>query len=195
VNAQQDYSLASHPDLLFLVNCSITDGEQKSELIVTANLPSLGVTPPIVGKVQRVSYVPGSPQKLRTFPVPSGYPSSAMPSVLTWYKQLAPTIIAGNMTTDYTTLTQTTGGSGTNVGYPAEFFWVYREMVLLYAYQFTHDARLGAVAFENSVDPKTGQNVASTKYSGQYAVVQDGIQQMKTAEKKFFDSIGNEVMA
>jgi hypothetical protein len=193
VNTQQDYSLASHPDLLFLVNSSITDGEQKSELIVTANLPAIPSNPPIVGKVQRVSYVPGSPQKLRTFPVPSGYPNAAMPSLFTWYKQLAPTISPTNIATDYSTITQTTGGSGTNVGYPQEFFWVYREMVLLYAYQFTHDARLGGVAFENSVDPKTGQNVATAKYSGQYAVVQDGIQQMKTAEKRFFDSIGNEV--
>src|SRR6516164_1235616 len=123
VNTQQDYSLASHPDLLFLVNSSITDGEQKSELIVTANLPAIPSNPPIVGKVQRVSYVPGSPQKLRTFPVPSGYPSTAMPSMLTWYKQLAPTVISANMATDYNTLTQTTGGSGQNVGFPAEFFW------------------------------------------------------------------------
>ena len=195
VNTQQDYSLASHPDLLFLVNCSITDGEQRSELQVSANLPAIQSTPPIVGKVQRVSYVPGSPQKLRTFPVPSGYPSTAMPSMLTWYKQLAPTVISANMATDYNTLTQTTGGSGQNVGFPAEFFWVYREMVLLYAYQFTHDARLGGVAFETTVDPKTGQSVATAKYSGQYAVVADGINQMKMAEKRFFDSIGNEVMA
>jgi hypothetical protein len=193
VNNQQDYSLAAHTDLLFLVQSSITDGEQRSELQVSANLPSTPSAPfPIVGKVQRVSYVPGSPQKLRTFPVPSGYPTTAMPSLLTWYKQLAPTVSGPNQATDYTTLTATTGGGGTNVGFPGEFFWVYREMVLLYAYQFTHDARLGGVAFENAVD-KTGQNVATTKYSGQYAVVHDGIQQMKIAEKKFFDSIGNEV--
>jgi hypothetical protein len=193
VNNQQDYTLASHADLLFLYQSSITDGEQRSELQVSANLPSTPSAPfPIVGKPQRVSYVPGSPQHLRTFPVPSNFPSNAMPSLLTWYKQLAPTVAAGNVTTPYNTLTQTTGGSGTNVGYPDEFFWVYREMVLLYAYQFSHDARLGGVAFENAVD-KTGQNVATTKYSGQYAVVHDGIQQMKIAEKKFFDSIGNEV--
>jgi hypothetical protein len=198
-NAQQDYPLASHPDLLFLVHSSITDGEQKSDLIVTANLPSTPTNPPIVGKVQRVSYVPGvagtpgTPQKLRTFPVPSGYPTSAMPSMFTWYKQLAPTIVGTNVTTDYTALTQTTGGSGTNVGFPAEFFWIYREMVLLYAYQFTHDARLGSVAGETSTDPKTGQQIYNVKYSGQYAVVQDGIQQMKMAEKRFFDSIGQEV--
>jgi hypothetical protein len=194
VNNQQDYNLATHSDLLFLVQSSITDGEQRSELQVSANLPSTPSAPfPIVGKVQRVSYVPGSPQKLRTFPVPSGYSTTAMPSTLTWYKQLAPTIAAGNVTTDYTTLTATTGGSGSNVGYPGEFFWVFREMVLLYAYQFTHDARLGGVAFETSIDPKSGNTVNAVKYSGQYAVVQDGINQMKLAEKKFFDSLGNEV--
>src|ERR1700757_3954885 len=80
-NAQQDYSLQNHADLLFLVNCSITDGEQRSELQVSANLPAMPTNPPIVGKVQRVSYVPGSPQKLRTFPMPSGYPASAIPSL------------------------------------------------------------------------------------------------------------------
>lgn len=200
-NNAQDYALASHTDLLFLVQASLTDGVQRSELQVTANLPSTSV---LTGKPTRVSFVPPtSAGKLRTLPVPSQL-IAPIPSILAWYKQLAPTINAGNQLNQYNTITQTTGGGGSNVGFPDEFFWVYREAVLLYAYQFTHDARLGAVQVEKAEDPKQRTMsavpspdvapVVTITYTGQYAVVQDGIQQMRVAEKKFFDSLGFEVL-
>jgi hypothetical protein len=192
-NNTQDYTLASHPDLLVLFQSAITDGEQKSELTITASLPAANA---IVGKSKRIAYIPGSPQKVRFAPTPSGYPASAMPTVITWYKQLAPLVNAGNYTTDYNTLTQTVGGGGgvLNVGIPQEWFWVYEEMVLLKAYQFTHDARLGGVAVDRSKDPKTGNEVVAIKYSGQYAVIEDALVKMRLAEEQFFDSLGTEVM-
>jgi len=167
VNDQQDYDLAgTYTDLLYVVHAAITEGETRNDLSVAAVLPSTSV---LKGIPKSLQYIAGTPNKIRLLPVPTGYPTTAMPRILGTYKKKYTEITAANYTSNYET----------TFGIPAEWFWVYQEIVLLKAMQFAHDPRLGGVGF--------GGNVS---YSGQYGAVEAAIQEMRMAEKKFFDSLG-----
>jgi len=168
VNDTQDYNLSTLEDFLFLACARITDGENIHDLAVSSTLPQTAV---LKGLPKQVQYILGTPHKMRLFPVPTGY--SVPPKVLSVYKKKAAELTEGNITSEYSLL-----------GIPAEWFWVYQEIVLLKAMQFAHDPRLGAVAFSNN----------GAAYSSQYGVVEAVIEEMRRAEKKFFDSLGMAVL-
>jgi hypothetical protein len=71
--------------------------------------------------------------------------------LLLWhYKKTALPVTSGNVASEYILL-----------GVPDEWFWVYQEIVLLKAYQFTNSPRTGSVTVANG----------NVQYSGQYGVV------------------------
>ena len=169
-NDVQDYSLSSYTDLLCLQHVSQTNGQEKTDLAISSILPSTSV---IKGRPSQIMYIPGSPQKLRLLPVPTGYPGGSLPNILTVYKKIAPIIDGSNIATSYLTTT----------GVHDAWFWVYESIVLRKAFEFSHDPRLGSI--------QTGPN--GTIYTGQYAVVMDGIAKMKESEEKFLNTLGQEV--
>lgn len=173
VNDQQEVDLANtYTDFLSLQHAYIvaSNGQTKDDLRVASVLP---VTTILKGRPVQVQYVAGSPNKLRFFPVPTGYaslPTSQVPKVLGIYKKKSATIDNTSAAADYTT----------TAGVPTDYFWVYQEIILLKGYEFTHDPRLGAV--------QIGPN--GTVYSGQYAVVQDALAAIRRNEEKFFTTLG-----
>jgi hypothetical protein len=169
VNDQQDYNLSSHSDLLSFLQCSATEGQTRRDIPVSCALPASSI---MKGTVGQVMYVPGSPQKLRTFPVPKGYAASST-NLITVYKKTATAIDADNADTSYSTIS----------GVHDEWFWVYQELILLKAYAFKQDPRMGGVQV-------TPQGLA---YSGQYATVMAGIAAMKDGEEQFFTTLGKPV--
>jgi len=164
VNDQQEYDLEEHEDFLFLVSSKITDGESIHDLIPCSTLP---VTNVFKGLPRQVQYVKGEPDKLRLFPVPTGY--SNPPKILSVYKRKLTPLSEENIDEDYS-----------NLGIPDEWFWVYQEIVLLKAMQFAHDPRLGGVTYSEG----------KAAYTGQHGVVEAVIDEMRRAEEKFFDSLG-----
>ncbi len=168
VNDQQEVNLGSaYSDLLYVVHSGVWDGQTKNDLLVAGVLP---VTTAMKGIPKLVQYVAGSPNKLRFLPVPTGYPLANMPKVVSAYKKKMTAITEDNWSGDY----------DTTFGIPKEWFWVYQEIVLLKAMEFAHDPRLGGVSFSEG----------RANYAGQYGVVEAAVQEMRNAEKKFFDSIG-----
>src|SRR5581483_11875121 len=132
VNAAQDISLVgTYTDFMNLLQAHVTDGQTKKDLNIAATIPS---TSAITGTISQVALVPGSPVKLRFYPVPAGYASNAM-KVNALYKKTAPVVDGTTESQSYKTLT----------GMPDEWFWVFQDIVLLKAYQFTKDAREGTV--------------------------------------------------
>jgi hypothetical protein len=114
VNDTQDYNLAALTDFLYISQASYTNGQEKNDLVVASVLPV--VTTQLKGRPSQVSFVEGSPQKLRFLPVPSGYATGTTPKVLWVYKKQAVDIAAGNVSSDY----------NTTFGIPDEWFWVYQ---------------------------------------------------------------------
>jgi len=172
VNDQQDYNLSSAPsDFAYMLNARLlgTDTDQtENELIITSVLP---VSTALKGIPKRISYVTGTPSKVRVLPTPHGYTN--LPVVLPYYKRTPVTVGAGNVSSDYFSV----------YNIPAYWFYVYQEMVLLKAYNFVRDPRAGSATFVNG----------GVQYTGQYAVVEAAIQEMKSREKKLFDIAGAEV--
>jgi hypothetical protein len=174
-NDTQDHVLSgAYADLLGLVHVSITNGQEKNDLAISAILP---VTTVIKGRPSQVQYVSGTPSKLRLLPVPTGYPvnptTALQPKIISIYKKKSATIDTTAAGNDYTTTS----------GVPAEWFWVYQEIVLLKAFQFTHDPRLGSV----SVTPN------GIQFTGQYAAVEAAIAEMRRNEEKLLSTLGEEI--
>lgn len=166
VNGTQDVSLGgSYSNLMIPIHFNWTDGQIKKDIQVASVLPS---TSSLNGTISQAAYVAGSPNKMRFYPVPAGYASGT--KVNGFYKLVAPVIAAGNINTAYSTIT---GGHD-------EWFWVFQEIVLLKAYRFIKDAREGIIQYAP----------AGPTYTGQYAVVQDALTKMMTAEEKFYKTLG-----
>jgi hypothetical protein len=169
VNATQDISLVgAYADLMNLLQVAWTDGQGKKELQIASTLPS---TSSLKGTISQVAYVAGTPNKLRLYPQPAGYPAGT--KLTGFYKKTAPVIAAGNEASAYSTIT---GGHD-------EWFWVYQEIVLLKAYKFIKDPREGTVQF-------APQGVV---YTGQHAVVQAAISSMMAGEEKIYKTLGEVV--
>jgi hypothetical protein len=167
-NSTQDYTPSpAITDCFGLVKVTLRVDEEQHDLEVTAALPE--TTTDITGKPSQVAWT--SDDTLRVLPVPVGY--STMPKLYGWYKKDVTPIAVGNEGTDYTTL----------CGCPAEWFWVFEELVLLRALAFAHSPRTGAVV----------SNGGQTQHSGQFGVVESAIATMKMAEDKFLTSLGREV--
>lgn len=165
-NDQQDYAVTPVGDFVHLLHSIFTNGQEKRDLAVSAALPAADK---LKGRPSQVSF---SSNVLRFLPVPTGYPVANLPVVITAYKKTADTIGAGNIASDYSTF-----------GIPPEWFWVYQEIVLAKAYQFSHDPRLGGVTF----------TPGGVQYTGQLGVVEAAIADMRRSEEKFLNSLGMEV--
>jgi hypothetical protein len=167
VNDAQDVSLAgAYTDLYYPLSAFLNDGNDKKDLIISGSLP---VVTTVKGEPSQVSYISATPNKLRFLPMPTGY--TTLPLVTSVYKKIHTDIAAGNYATDLA------------AGCPDEWFWVYQEIVLLKALQFAHDPRLGTV----------GVGPQGVQYTGQYAVVEAAITEMRMREKKYLGAMGVEV--
>lgn len=177
VNDQQDVNLVTDYSALLqgLLQVKIINDGKPNDISIASVLP---VTTIIKGRPSQVAFVSGSPQKIRLLPVPTGYatlPASQVPKLIATYKKKSPVIDGTSTATSFSTTT----------GMDDEWFWVYQEIVLLKAFQFTHDPRLGSV--------QVGPN--GTVYSGQYAVVEAAIAEMWSHEDRFFNTLGESVNA
>lgn len=168
-NDQQNYTVTNPGDIADLVHVSSTNGQEKSDIAVVSVLP---VTTAITGTPSQVALV--SPATLRILPVPTGYVAGSLPKILSVYKKKATAIAAGNEATDYATIIP---------GFNIDWFWVYQEIVLLKAFQFTHDQRLGSIGFTAN----------GAQFTGQFGVVEAAIAEARRSEVKILSSTGQEV--
>lgn len=173
VNNTQDVSLLTPPsDFLNLLHCTmIMSNGEKTDLKVSANLPSTLIVKGSPTQVQAITNG-AQPQQLRFFPVPSGY--SDPPKVLSVYKKVSGQVNGSTETNSY---------NATPFFVPDEWFHVYQEIVLLKAFEFAGDPRLGSI----QVGPQ------GPVYTGQYAVVEDKLRKMTAREENIYTTFGEEV--
>lgn len=68
-----------------------------------------------------------------------------------------------------------------NLGMDDEWFWVYNEMVLYYAYKYADDQRAGQVQVQMALDG-VGASKVQYNYTGQLGVAHAAIEQMRLSE-------------
>ncbi len=171
VNDQQDYTLATVANMGYILQASLTNGEEKYDVTPVSSLPSTTV---LKGRPSQMSYTKGAPNDtIRLLPVPKGY-AAPTPSLLMVYKKLPTEIAVGNAGNDLETET----------GLPKQWHWVYQEIVLGKVMAFANSAKLGSVTFTSD---------GRAQYSGQLGVIEAAIDEMRKAEKKLLDSIGGVV--
>jgi hypothetical protein len=154
-----DFALVSPPaDFLYVSRAYIWDGETAFELTPEPALPS-GID--TKGVPNKIAYVSGATPKFRIHPVFGSINSSKTYKLLVWYKKTSPDITKLNMNTVGTAVVDD------------EWFHVYREGVLWRAYQYGDDQRAGNVTVANN-----GQ----IQYSGQRAVFEAAVENMRKAE-------------
>ena len=162
VNDQQDYVIGSFPGtFMYWYAAQMNDVNNIYNLNISATLHAHTKK----GRPERLA-VQGS--GFRLHPVPTGY--TTLPYVFLWYKKLMTAITAGNVAAELLA----------THGLPDEWFYVYQEIVLLKAYLFDQDPRAGMAQYSN------GQ----VQYTGQYAVAEAAIQEMKNQENLIYDSLG-----
>jgi len=165
-----DYDFTDPTDLLYLVKGRLVNGNVspaiEEDLTVTHNLSN---DTSIDGQPTQIAIVDADTYRIQ--PVPQGT-SGEEPTILTWYKLQNTDITTGNVSTASTLL------------FPDEWFWVYQQVVLLFAMTFTNDFRTGTVTVNGN----------TVSYSGQWGVVQGALEVMKEKEKPFLRGVGEIIL-
>lgn len=143
-------------DFMYLESAYIWDAKKRVELEVVPHIPVLGTG--AQGMPAEIAIQDTSAVVTPFYAI--GTPS--MPTIIGTYKQVHPTITSGN---------KDTAGQGLP---PDEWFWVYCECVLYWAYKYGDYQQAGSA----QVAPN-GQ----IQYTGQLGVAMAAIQEMRAAEK------------
>lgn len=155
----QDYTLAIPSDYLYATQLYITNG-----LDAPRDLAIVGALPTNVGQIGQPGYAtltgtPGQNGILRVYPKPGDITGTQ--SVYGTYKKTSPVITVQN---------SYTGGT---LVMDDEWFWVYEAGVLWLSYLYGDDSRAGGGSAE----------ARASQVSGQKAIFESGLQQMKEREK------------
>jgi hypothetical protein len=130
-----DYNVGSTPaDFLKLQAAYWSDGQTRKPLEVVDSLPSSGI---IAGPMQYITWVPGSPNKVRLGPKP-GTNNTGKNTLVLIYKKSAPTITSSNF-----------GTAGAWV-IDDDWYPVLFTFVLAYAYTVCHDPRAGQAQWDEA---------------------------------------------
>jgi len=159
VSATQDYAIAIPADYLYTTNLYMTKGDDPSR-----DLAVVGALPTTVGQIGQPGFatITGTPAMngtLRVYPKPGTLVGTS--TVYGLYKKTSPVITVQN---SYT--------AGTLV-MDDEWFWVYTAGVLWLSYLYADDSRAGSGNAEKR----------AAQVSGQKAIFEEGLLQMKEREK------------
>lgn len=158
---QSTVTLAGVSSLLRLEKLVISDAVTSRALQVVATLPA---SPALTAKPNLGCLVPTPTPKVQfenTFPP---LPSGDSWNMWGWYKITAPVITNANMNTNGLLLMDD------------EWFWVFNEAVLYYAYKFADDQRAGGSTVA------AGANGTQIQYTGQIGVVHSALEEMRRSE-------------
>jgi hypothetical protein len=144
-------------DVLYILRAYIWDGTSAIDLTPEPALPSDTDTK---GQPNKIAYVPGTVKKFRIHPVYGSINTAKTYKLVVWYKKVSPIIATGNKDT-----------AGALV-MDDEWFHVFRKGVLMEAFRWANDDRVGNTVFAN------GQS----QYTGQTAVFMAALQNMKQSE-------------
>jgi hypothetical protein len=155
----QDYAYGgSLSDYLYTWRAYVANGDTMQPLAVDPELPTTEVQ--LCATPSRIAKVTGA-ATFRVFPVP-GTPLVGTWTVVQQYKKIAPTISVAN------------AGTAGALIMDDEWFHVYFEAVLYYAFKYGFDSRAGTVQY----DASKGQTI----YTGQYGVLMAAIERMRYHE-------------
>lgn len=149
-----NYTITTPADFHALQLAWVVDAEKETWLDI---MPDLPLDPKQSGVSRRIAYIAGAPDVLRLFPAPVEEPNKVK-YLMSFYKKVHAQINSGNM------------NSTSILGFPDEWFPVFLEILLYFAYKYADDQRAGGAQVQ-------GQNVS---YSGQYGIVIAQLEQMKS---------------
>jgi hypothetical protein len=161
---QQDYTQAPPGDFLYTQLAYITDGEKGQVLTVAPALPTTEVI--AAGWPTMISYQGSNTWRL--FPKPGNQGGSTV-NVVQLYKKTAPLIASGNI------------GSAGALVQDDEWFWVYCECVLYWAFKYGFDTREGAAQF--TLDER------KAVLGGQHAKAMAAIEEMAQREPLDWETV------
>ena len=176
-NSTEDYTISAVTDALFGLGAELRflEKERTERLEFVANLTAVGIH---TGTPRKIYW--NGTTTLRLHPIPKGLEATDLPKLISWYKLV--NIRIQESGTETALVKNDDNAAALRFG--DEWFWVYRQLVLKHAYQFTSDPRLGSM----QVDARGG--VALT---GQMAVCEHLLRQMREKEKPLLFDIGEEV--
>jgi len=158
-NGTIDYDFVDPTDVFYLLGGELNHADGKKDTLQAVSyLPNNTV---IAGTPQQVMLVDAD--TYRVYPSPSGF-AATFPVIRVFYKKKNTVITAGNV------------GTATTLLFPDEWFFVFEQACLMFAYQFINDPRGGSAQFAG------GQSA----FSGQWGVTMSLLQYMIEKEKPFF---------
>ncbi len=119
---------------------------------------------------------------LRLYPIPQM--GTSAPDLICWMRLKNPEIVEDSGSPPATANDSASDG----LLFPDEWFWVYSEIVLLYAMRFADDPKAGSANVRVNTD---GQIVK--EYTGQFGVVQDALTYMASKEDMLIQGVGEVV--
>lgn len=157
----QDYTVAIPSDFLYLQTSAVTDenGSPTRHLNIVP-IREVGGSPSQPSEIS-ITGTAGTNGTARLYPKVGTIATGVTLKVLSTYKQACPNITLANVGTAI-------------LEFDDDWFWVYRSIVLYYAYLYADDQRAGSATF--------GANGA-WQFSGQRAVCEANIQLMREREK------------
>jgi len=178
VEDTQDYTITDPADVLYPIRAEIrkaTQRNQTTHLTVVSTLPSQSAQK---GEPRDVALTTATNLRLR--PVPLGLEPGDTGRLFTWYKEKNVEIVESGASGSL----QKNDDDAAALAFPDEWFWVYQDWVLYYAWKLSGDPRAGEVRTDGG---------GSAQYNGQLAEAIDAIVQMARKEKVFLDDIGQGV--
>lgn len=166
-SGQSSFSISLGASFLRLEKCLIQSGVTMRPVDIVGALPS---APTETGMPNFVALITSGPtiQFDMVFPPVAVGESWKFQS---WYKLQGPVVNNATM------------GTGGQLIMDDEWFWVYDEAVLYYAYKYGDDQRAGT----SSVTLNPDGSVAQIQYNGQLGVVMSAIEKMRRSEILLYD--------
>lgn len=116
--------------------------------------------------------------RFRLYPIPQ-YDIDDLPDLQVFHRLLNYEIVETGATGR-----QANDDSATGLLFPDTWFWVYEELVLLYAMRFADDPKAGSVNISNN------SNGTVTEFTGQQAVCREALLYMASKEELLFKGLG-----
>lgn len=170
------YTAASPDDYFKLIRAQVysSNSNRAGTIKIVHSLPSQDRHN---GTIEQIARIAGQ-DNVRVYPTPQ-YDSSDLPDLDVWYKLTNYEIVETGATGR-----QANDDSATGLLFPDEWFWVYEELVLLYALRFSDDIKAGSASISDS---GKGQRIELT---GQQAIAREALLFMASKEEMLLEGVG-----
>lgn len=168
--AAQEFTVASPPsDFLRLEQCYTSDGTSLNRVQPVSSLPTSSTLTRVPTYVAISGITAATPSQIRFDALYPPIPSGSTPKFWAWYKKIIPDV-QDNLTTPGALVMDD------------DYYQIFREWVLYYAYRYADDQRAGGANV--TVNAQGDRQLA---YSGQLAVARAALEELRREELVLYD--------